>query len=57
MKQDYPYIVVPLDESNKILAKQIGLSDTFCKNLKIAEEVQKRQNIYSGVKWKIKETE
>ena len=56
MKREYSYIVVPADEDNKLLAKQKGLSDTFCKTYQIAQQVEERQNLYSGVKWKIKET-
>ena len=56
MNREYPYIVVPVDESNKLLAKQKGLSDTFCSTYQIAQIVQERQNLYSGVKWKIKQT-
>ena len=56
MNKEYPYIVVPSDENNKLLAKQKGLSDTFYKTYQIAQQVEERQNLYSGVKWKIKET-
>ena len=56
MNKEYPYIVVPIDEDNKLLAKQKGLSDTFCKTYQIAKKVEERQNLYSGIKWKIKET-
>ena len=56
MNKEYPYIVVPIDEDNKLLAKQKGLSDTFCKTYPIAQQVEERQNLYSGVKWKIKKT-
>lgn len=56
MNKEYPYIVVPVDESNKLLAKQRGLSDTFCRTYQIAQIVQERQNLYSGVNWKIKQT-
>lgn len=56
MNREYPYIVVPVDESNKLLAKQKDLSDTFCRTYQIAQIVQERQNLYSGVKWKIKQT-
>lgn len=54
MNSEYPYIVVPINEVNKLLAKQKGLSDTFCKTYQIAQQVEERQNLYSGVKWKIK---
>ena len=56
MNSEYPYIVVPADEANKLLAKQRGLSDTFCKTYQIALQVEERQNLYSEVKWKIKKT-
>lgn len=56
MNKEYPYIVVPADDANKLLAKQKGLSDTFCKTYQIAQQVEGRQNLYSGVKWKIKKT-
>lgn len=57
MKEDYPYIVVPFDTENEVLAREKGMSNTFCKDLITAEEVQRRQNMYSGIKWIVKETE
>lgn len=54
MKKYYPWIVVPY---NKKEAKNLGLSSTFCRTRRAAEECCHRQNLHSGTSWYIKETE
>ncbi len=54
MKKDYPWIVVPYDKAE---AKRLGISPTFCKTRKIAEDSCYRLNQYSGTSWYVKETE
>ncbi len=56
-KEDYPYIVVPLDETEKRKAKHRGLPNTFTRTMDSAIEIMERQNKYSGVIWRIKRTE
>lgn len=56
-KKNYPYIVVPLNESEKEKADGKGIKDTFCANIDIATEVKTRLDWYSGVLWRIKQTE
>lgn len=57
MNKDYPYIVVPFDETEAKKARADGLSSTFCNNYNTAKECCERLNKHSGVKWKIKKTE
>ena len=54
MKKDYPWIVVPYDKNE---AKKRGLSATFCRDRRTAEECCYRMNQHSGIAWYVKETE
>lgn len=54
MKNDYPWIVVPFYPNE---AKRLGLSATFCRTRRCAEEVVYRLNTHSGTSWYVKETE
>lgn len=57
MKETHPYMVVPANEVEEAKAKVLGRSGAFYADMKTAQEVLERQNKYSGVLWRIKETE
>ena len=61
MKDDYPFIVVPLNEEEEAKAKAKdhapGSSSTFCRDMETAQKVMARLNTDSGIRWRIKETE
>lgn len=57
MNKDYPYMVVPLDETEAKKAHADGIKSSFHKTLESAKACCERQNLHSNVKWRIKETE
>lgn len=55
-QEDYPFMVVPLNENEEKKAKAAGISSTFCNSELRAREVMNRQNRHSGILWKVMAT-
>lgn len=55
-QEDYPFMVVPLNENEEKKARAAGIPSTFCISELAAKEVMERQNKYSGILWKVRAT-
>ena len=56
LKEQYSFMVVPLNKEEASKAIKAGKPNTFCASLAIAEEVKCRQNKHSGILWKVRQT-
>lgn len=54
--EDYPFMVVPLNENEEKKAKAAGIPSTFCNSELGARKVMNRQNRHSGILWKVRAT-